>query len=149
MVTQLPKSGRSIQKVNNLAFTEADQRNTMTRMFFAILGWGFVGIGFVGIFLPLLPTTIFFILAASCFARSSPRFENWILTHPRFGPPVRAWREHGVISKRAKTLAVCGMMLGFILFYISAQPGVALMLLVAAILVGCAAFVLSRPSSAP
>ncbi len=118
----------------------------MKRTFFALLGWSFVGIGFVGIFLPLLPTTIFFILAAGCFARSSPRFERWILNHPRFGPPVNAWRDHGIISTRAKILAVCGMLAGFSIFYVSAQPNAALMLLVAAVLLGCAAFVISRPS---
>lgn len=121
----------------------------MKRTFFAILGWSFVGIGFVGIFLPLLPTTIFFILAASCFARSSPRFETWILNHPRFGPPVRAWRDHGIISTRAKTLAVCGMLAGFAIFYFSTDPNAPLALAVAALLCACAIFVVSRPAHTP
>jgi uncharacterized membrane protein YbaN (DUF454 family) len=49
--------------------------------------------GVVGIFLPLLPTTPFVLLAAFCFARGSPRWEAWLLAHPRFGPLVRDWRE--------------------------------------------------------
>jgi len=61
--------------------------------------------GIVGIFLPLLPTTPFVLLAAFCFARGSERCENWLMTHPRFGPMVRNWRDHRAIPLRAKQLA--------------------------------------------
>lgn len=61
--------------------------------------------GIVGIFVPLLPTTPFVLLAAFCFARSSPRLEAWLLAHPRFGPMVRNWRERHAIPLRAKQLA--------------------------------------------
>jgi uncharacterized protein len=61
--------------------------------------------GVVGIFLPLLPTTPFVLLAAFCFARGSPRWEAWLLAHPRFGPLVRDWRARRAIPLRAKQLA--------------------------------------------
>jgi len=61
--------------------------------------------GVVGIFLPVLPTTPFVLLAAFCFARGSPRLEAWLLGHRRFGPMVRDWREHRAIPLRAKQLA--------------------------------------------
>ena len=68
--------------------------------------------GFVGIFLPLLPTTPFVLLAAFCFSRGSARWEAWLLQHPRFGPMVRNWRAHRVIPLRAKQLATLMMTLG-------------------------------------
>ncbi|MHA7772884.1 YbaN family protein [Roseibium sp. M-1] len=118
----------------------------MRRTTFKILGTGFVGLGIVGAFLPLLPTTIFFILAAACFARSSPALEARILAHPVFGPPVVAWREHGAITPRAKIFAIAGMSLGYCIFLLSAGPGPWLAVLVACFMLGCAAYVLSRPS---
>jgi uncharacterized protein len=69
------------------------------------LAWIFLGIGIAGIFLPIVPGTLFLILAGACFTRSSPRFERWLLDHPRFGPPVRAWRETGAIPFRATVFA--------------------------------------------
>ena len=68
--------------------------------------------GVVGIFLPLLPTPPFVLLAAFCFARGSPRWEAWLLAHPRFGPLVRDWRERHAIPLRAKQLAWTMMALG-------------------------------------
>ncbi len=68
--------------------------------------------GIVGIFLPLLPTTPFVLLAAFCFSRGSARWEAWLLQHPRFGPMVRDWRERRAIPLRAKQLAWATMVLG-------------------------------------
>jgi uncharacterized membrane protein YbaN (DUF454 family) len=107
-----------------------------------------VAVGFVGAFLPLLPTTPFLILAAGCFARSSPRMEAWLLNHRRFGPVLRAWREHGAIPVKAKLLACAGMSLGYGLFWWIHQPGLALAAAVAAAMIAAAAYVLSRPSAA-
>jgi hypothetical protein len=117
----------------------------MQRSVFLVLGLAFTGLGIVGAFLPLLPTTVFLIVAAACFARSSPRLEAWILEHRQFGPLVQAWRENGAIPPRAKALAVAGMSLGYLGFYLGARPGLPLALVVAVLMAACAAFVLSRP----
>ena len=68
--------------------------------------------GIVGIFLPLLPTTPFVLLAAFCFSRGSTRCEAWLLNHPRFGPMVRDWRANHAIPLRAKQLAWSMMAIG-------------------------------------
>ena len=68
--------------------------------------------GIVGIFLPLLPTTPFVLLAAFCFSRGSQRWEAWLLQHPRFGPMVRDWRVNRAVPLRAKQLATLMMIIG-------------------------------------
>jgi hypothetical protein len=69
-------------------------------------GWLALLLGGVGVFLPLLPTVPFVILAAFCFARSSPRLEHWLVSHRRFGPHIQAWRSRGAISRRGKRAAL-------------------------------------------
>lgn len=118
----------------------------MKRSMFLLLGFALVALGVAGMLLPLLPTTIFFILAAGCFARSSPRLEARILAHPTLGPSVRLWREHGVIPPRAKLFAVVGISVGFVIFLLSAHPTLLTAGLVAVLMTGCAAYVVSRPS---
>ena len=65
-------------------------------------GLASVGLGAIGVFLPLLPTVPFLILAAFCFARSSPKLEARLMNHPRYGHHLVAWREKGAVSRRAK-----------------------------------------------
>jgi uncharacterized membrane protein YbaN (DUF454 family) len=116
------------------------------RTTFIILGLACVAVGIVGAFLPILPSTIFFILAAACFARSSPRLEKKILDHPVFGPPVISWREHGAIPLNAKLYAIAGMCFGYALFYWGTAPQLWLAAVVAVGMIGCAIYVVSRPS---
>jgi len=120
----------------------------MARALYFVIGCLMVALGVIGAFVPLMPTTIFLIIAAACFARSSPRLEAWLLNHPQFGPGLRDWRAHGAISKRAKLMACCGMTFGFIVFLIGARPSLPLAALVFVVLAGCAAYVVSRPASA-
>jgi uncharacterized membrane protein YbaN (DUF454 family) len=76
-------------------------------------------LGVLGIFLPLLPTTPFVLLAAACFSRGSARCERWLLEHPRFGPMVRDWREHRAVPLRAKQLAVVMMSIGSVMAWLA------------------------------
>jgi hypothetical protein len=66
-------------------------------------------LGLIGLFLPLLPTVPFLLLAAMCFSRSCRRCERWMLNHPRFGPPLRDWREHRAVSLGVKRFATLMM----------------------------------------
>lgn len=116
-----------------------------TRFLWQIGGFVALALGIVGIPLPLLPTTPFILLAAFCFARSSPRLQLWMETHPRFGPMIVNWRERGAISKRAKLYSVSVMAATPLL---SVAIGVPMWALIAQVLclLGAAAFVLTRPS---
>lgn len=117
----------------------------VARAAWLVLGLVFIALGFIGAFLPLMPTTIFLILAAGCFARSSARLEAWLLGHPRFGPTLRAWRNERSIPPNAKRAACAGMALGFILFALAVHPHFWLAFTVAIFLAGCAAYVVTRP----
>lgn len=91
------------------------------RLFLVFLGTVFVVIGIVGIFLPLLPTTPFMLLAAACYAKSSSRFYNWIMNNKVFGPIIREWREYRSIPRKAKWFAMGFLLLTFgssIIFFV-------------------------------
>jgi uncharacterized membrane protein YbaN (DUF454 family) len=120
----------------------------VTRWAWFGVGWLFVGLGIVGAFLPLMPTTIFIILAAGCFARSSPRLETWLLDHRHFGPGLRAWRAEGAIPRRGKVAACIGIAIGYTLFWWNVRPGLFVDVAVALALAACAAFILTRPAPA-
>ena len=112
------------------------------------LGWLFVALAVAGVFLPILPTTPFVLLALWCFARSSKRFHHWLYNHPRLGPYAQAWREYRVIPLKAKILSVTmmAMSLGLIVhktddWRIPAAVGL--------VLVCVAAWIVTRPSRVP
>ncbi len=83
--------------------------NRVTRGLWFGLGWIFVAIGGIGVIVPGLPTTGFMVLAASCFARSSPRFLRWILDLPGVGPAVESYRNGDGMPRRAKISALAMM----------------------------------------
>ena len=114
------------------------------RIFWACSGGLFVVIGAIGVVLPLLPTTPFLLLAAYCFARSSPRLHDWLLTHKTFGPLIKNWDEYGSIDPRAKRIAIVVILLTPL---ISIAVGVPWWALAAQLIVlGVATtFILTRP----
>jgi hypothetical protein len=70
------------------------------------VGFVAVGLAAVGLFVPLLPSTPFLLLAAACFMRSSDRFYRWLMTHPIFGAYIRNYREHRAITRQAKVVTL-------------------------------------------
>lgn len=78
----------------------------LARGMWVLAGLGAVGLGAVGIVVPGLPTTVFFVVAAWCFSRSSPRLERWVLDLPRIGPFVRDYRAGLGMPRRAKVVAI-------------------------------------------
>lgn len=65
-----------------------------------------VGLGVLGIFVPVLPTTPFLLLAAACFVRSSDRLYNWLINHKWFGDYIRHYREHRAVTLKSKIIAL-------------------------------------------
>jgi uncharacterized membrane protein YbaN (DUF454 family) len=118
--------------------------NPWLRPLVGLLGFICLALGVIGAFLPLMPSTVFFICAAGCFAYASPRLEAWLLSFEFIGGPVRAWRERGAIARPAKIMASIGMALGLGLFAVSGASG--WIIGVAAAALGlCALFIWTRP----
>ena len=84
------------------------------RPLFFVLGCLCFGLGMLGAFVPLLPTTPFLLLAAACWARSSTRFHDWLLAHRVFGPTLRSWRAHRALPPgvKGKAIALLVVVLG-------------------------------------
>lgn len=120
----------------------------MKRQLNFAMGIGSVGLGVLGAFLPVLPSTCFFIFAAYFFSQSSERLERRLLEHPRFGPPVRQWRETRSIPRGAKIAASGGMTVSL---GIMIATGASLWVLGfgAVVLAASALYVWTRPELSP
>ena len=94
---------------------EANGRRPFPMLIWRILGGLFLVIGGIGIVLPLLPTTIFWIIAALCFARSDPKIRDWIYRQPGVGPQVELFIEKGEMTQTGKRAALIGMSFAVIL----------------------------------
>ncbi len=119
-------------------------RHQLIRFFWLVGGFLSLAAGIVGIVVPLLPTTPFLLLAAFCFARGSQRLHDWLVNHPRLGPPIRDWQAHGAISRRAKWMAmvaIVAVLLASFLFGIATHIIVIQLVVLSAV----STFILTRP----
>ncbi|MGJ8687139.1 MAG: YbaN family protein [Spongiibacteraceae bacterium] len=105
------------------------------------LGFLFVIVGSIGAVLPLLPTTPFLLLAAGCFARSSQKWHDWLLSNRVFGPIIFRWEQQRCVSCKTKVVALSSMILmgGYTIFYTLMSPSLmvleAVLILVGAVVV--------------
>lgn len=121
------------------------RRRAALRPIWFIAGVLSFGLGFIGAFLPLLPTVPLMLLAAFCFARSSDRLHDWLLSHRVFGPPIRDWRETGGINLRGKIWASASILVTFL---VSLGLGVPVHVVIIQIVVlgGVTVFIWTRPT---
>lgn len=102
--------------------------------------------GAIGIVLPIWPTTIFWIVAAICFARSNPDWRDWIYARPGVGHPIEEFVERGVLGRRSKILAMAGMLVALAGMVIAFRHHVALLASGLVILALGSLYVLTRPA---
>lgn len=111
-----------------------------------LLGLCCLALALLGVFLPLLPTVPFLLLAAACFARSSRRLHQWLLRHRRFGPVIQHWQDHRAMPRRAKRMALATLVVsGALSIYL--VETLLLKVLVASLLLIPATIILRLPSS--
>jgi len=110
-----------------------------------LAGWISLALGFIGIFLPILPTTPFILLAAYCFSKSSPQLHHWLTHQPTLGPMIQNWERYGSISKRAKITATVTMVLFFSLSLFMLSVGILLKALLICMAAGVLTFIWTRP----
>lgn len=111
-------------------------------------GYAFFAIGLLGILLPVLPTTVFWIIAAACFAKGCPAMARRIYAWPGVGPAVEAFLSHGVIARRAKIGALLGMAAAGGIVALTPLP-LSAMLITLAVIALAGLYVASRPESLP
>jgi uncharacterized protein len=92
------------------------------RALYLALGLLCVGLGTLGAFLPVLPTTPFLLVSLWAFARSSQRLERWLLEHRRFGPRLRAFRDNRVVPLPVKLTAWGSMLLSLTVMIVTSVP---------------------------
>lgn len=116
------------------------------RIVWIIVGLLALVIGMIGIFLPILPTVPFLLLATFCFARSSKKLHDWLVYHPILGPPILNWQEKGIIHRYAKIYASISIAAAFILS-ITLEIKISFLLIQAVVLCSALIFIWSRPES--
>ncbi|ACE86301.1 YbaN family protein [Cellvibrio japonicus] len=70
-----------------------------------------VALGLIGVIVPGMPTTVFMLMGAAAASRGWPALHDWLLSHPRFGPPIQHWRNYGAVPRKAKWMALITMLL--------------------------------------
>lgn len=119
------------------------------RWAYFLVGWLFFGLGVLGVFLPVLPTTPFMLLALWCFSQSSARFHHWLYHHRLFGPALQRWRDGRVIPLKAKVIALSTMAASLSYVTIFRHPPWYLLAIMASTMGYGAWFILRCPSQPP
>lgn len=141
-----------VRKMNDTAMTMRDSSNArqlpIRRLVCQFTGHLLFGIGIIGIVLPVLPTTVFWIGAAACYLKSSPENYHALVSRKRYGKTIARYLQHGVINHPEKQVALIGMLLSSIALLFLPIDNTAKLLSVLGIVIA-AAYVLTRPSQVP
>lgn len=139
-----PPQGTRLTQSETLAAGRWSRAAIYRKLLFAA-GFVFLVIGVIGMVVPMLPGTVFLILAAWCFTRSSPKFEAWLLTHRWLGPGVVRWRETGAIPPMVKLFALASFVGTFTGSWYLGAPTFALAFL-GVLFIALAVFIATRPN---
>lgn len=116
---------------------------SIKKIIYIALGYLFVGLGIIGIFLPIMPTTIFLIIAAAFFARNSEHLYNKLISHKKFGKMIKDYRENRGMPLKAKIISISMLTAAIMYSIFFAVNHVWLKILLAAICIGVSIYIIS------
>jgi len=120
----------------------------MKHVYFS-LGWLFFSIGALGVFLPVLPTTPFMILALWSFSKSSEKFHHWLYHHRLFGPSLKLWDKYRVIPSLVKIVALTFIIISMTCLVIFSTLESWLKVMTGVFMLSAAVYILGKPSRPP
>lgn len=147
----MPDKESSPHSNHNAGMQTRAVTSRLARPIYLVLGIALLGLGYLGLILPVMPGTIFFILALHCFRRSNAQLEAWLLSRPIVGPILQDWDRHGAIKRRTKWIIVSVLWMSMIgsvyraFQVLAVEHAVLCVVLLAACGVGVTWYVWSRP----
>jgi len=118
---------------------------TKYRYLYLILAWLCVILGIIGAFLPLMPTTVFLLIATWAFSKSSPYWHQWIRNHQFFGTTIRAWEKHHAISQKTKYGIFVTLMMSYLITAVILGPLSTTAIITAICISGVAVYISNLP----
>ncbi|MFT5691390.1 MAG: uncharacterized membrane protein YbaN (DUF454 family) [Oceanicoccus sp.] len=115
------------------------------KLLYLALGITCTALGFIGAFLPVLPTTPFLLVALWAFSKSSPRLQHWLYNHPRYGKTLQNWFEYGIISTKIKTVAITAITFSIPTAYLITRSALVLFIHIPIVILTIT-YIYSRPS---
>ena len=112
-------------------------------------GWAALGLGVVGLAVPILPTVPFLLLAAACFLRSSERWHRWLVSHPVFGPHIADYLAGRGLRARTKVVAIAMLWASVLVSVVLLVPLLAVDVVLLAVATGVSVYLLRLPTAAP
>lgn len=125
---------------------QPNKTNRITKGILFSLGVLSVALGVIGLFLPLLPTTPFVLLAAWCFVKSSPKAHQWLQRQPGLGPALRDWEQSRSIRRKTKVTAILLILISLGFMWCKVQI-LGLKIGVTLLLVAVSTFIITRPEA--
>ena len=117
------------------------------RALYLVLGFLCLGLGIAGYIIPLLPGTVFLLLATFLFFKSNERMYNWVLNDPRFGPLIRNYRAGYGIPRRIKVLAIVLIAASFSVSVLFVADGMVVRAILIVCAIGVSTYILTRPTT--
>jgi len=118
---------------------------TLRRLLYQALALFFVALATAGVFLPLVPTTPFLLVAVWAAGRSSPALKRWLREHPRFGPVLRRWEDERAISTTSKRNAILALIASW-LIVVATTSGYVAPVLTGGVMLAVGCFLMTRPT---